>query len=170
MRRIVVTGAESSGKTTLTQFLAARLQIPYALEYARLYLETHGARYDYDIVHDIARGHLSYQKQQVAVESAWGIYDTDLLNFVIWCEVAFGDCEPWLRDAVAAEQHHVYLICRPDLPWEYDPLREYPESREELFEKHLAAVKATGRDYHIISGHGAEREEQALTVVRQWLA
>ena len=103
------------------------------------------------------------------MESAWGIYDTDLLNFVIWCEVAFGDCEPWLREAAAAEQHHVYLICRPDLPWQYDPLREYPEGREELFEKHLAAVKATGREYHIISGHGAEREEQALRAVRQWL-
>jgi nicotinamide riboside kinase len=73
-----------------------------------------------------------------------------------------------LQEAAAAEQDHVYLICQPDLPWEFDPLREHREGREELFEKHLTAVRATGRDYQVISGHGAERLEQAVKAVIQF--
>ena len=169
MKRIVITGAESSGKTTLARFLAREFSWPCALEYARLYLEKNGAHYDYDIVHEIARGHLLYQAEQVPEGAACGIYDTDLLNFTIWCDVAYGGCEPWLREAAAAEHHHVYLICQPDLPWEPDPLREYPEGLQELYEMHLAAVKATGRDYRIICGHGSEREEMAKRAVQSLL-
>lgn len=170
MKRIVVTGAESSGKSTLAQFLANRFRIPTAPEYARIYLETHGAAYDYAVVHQIAREHLVYQSERVSKASAWGIYDTDLLNFIIWCEVAYGNCESWLREAAARETHHVYLICKPDTPWEYDPLRESPHDRELLYEKHLDAVIATGREYQIISGMGSERMEQAEQAVMQWMA
>ena len=169
MKRIVITGAESSGKTTLARYLAEAFGWPLALEYARLYLEQHGAHYDYHIVHAIAREHLQYQSTQVPAESEWGIYDTDLLNFTIWCDVAFGGCEPWLREAAAEEHHHVYLICQPDLPWEADPLREYPEGRQEIYEMHLAAVKATGRKYRIISGEEKVREEMAKLAVHSWL-
>lgn len=169
MKRIVLTGPESSGKTTLTRALARRFDLPYALEYARIHLEKHGPSYDCDLVHEIARGHLAYQQEQVPATTALALYDTDLQNFLVWCEVAFSRCEPWLREAAAAERHHVYLICEPDLPWEYDPLREAPEGREELFEKHLAAVQATGRDYQVISGHGPVRVEQAAKAVMKWL-
>jgi len=168
VKRIVLTGPESSGKTTLVRALAERFRLPYALEYARLYLEKNGSHYDYGIVHEIARGHLCYQAEQVPASCPLALYDTDLQNFLVWCEVAFSGCEPWLREAAAAENEHVYLICQPDLPWEYDPLREYPEGREALWEKHLAAVRATGREYHIISGHGAARLEQAAQVVSRW--
>ena len=168
MRRIVLTGPESSGKTTLTLALAERFRLPYALEYARLYLEKNGPQYDCELVHEIARGHLRYQQEQVPEETPLALYDTDLQNFFIWCEVAFSHCEPWLQEAAAAEQDHVYLICQSDLPWEFDPLREHREGREALFEKHLAAVRATGRDYQVISGHGAERLEQAVKAVIQF--
>jgi nicotinamide riboside kinase len=167
MRRIVLTGPESSGKTTLTRALGDRFHLPCAFEYARLYLEKHGPRYDYEIVHDIARCHLLHQAQQVPASCDLGFFDTDLLNFLVWCEVAFGRCEPWLREAAAAESDHVYLICQPDLPWEYDALREYPEGREALFEKHLAAVQATGRAYRIISGSGPDRLERAIQAVTE---
>ncbi len=171
MKRIVLTGPESSGKTTLTRALAERFHFPCAFEHARLYLEKHGPHYDCDTVHDIARGHLLHQVQQVPATVSMAFFDTDLQNFLIWCEVAFARCEPWLREAAAAEKDHVYLICQPDLPWEYDPLREAPEGREELFEKHLAAVRATGREYRIISGSGRERisraEEAVMTLLGQ---
>ncbi len=169
MKRIVLTGPESSGKTTLTRDLAARFRLPYALEYARIYLEKHGPHYDETIVHEIARGHLAYQQDKVAATAPIAIYDTDLQNFLIWCDVAFGRCESWLSEAAVAECDHVYLICLPDLPWEFDPLREAREGREELYQKHLATVQATGRDYHVISGQGATRLEQAEKAVMKWL-
>jgi nicotinamide riboside kinase len=164
--RIVLTGAESSGKSTLAAWLGNKLGVPYALEYARSYLEKHGPRYDYDTVHTIARGHLDYQRQQVPEVAPLGVYDTDLINFKIWCDVAYGRCQPWLEEALQAEQHHCYLLCYPDIPWEPDPLREYPEGRMMLYEKHLEAVQATGRKFAVVRGIGAEREHAAWTAVR----
>ena len=168
MRRIVITGPESSGKTTLTLALAERFRLRYALEYARLYLEKYGPQYDCDLVHEIARGHLLYQQEQVPSTTSLALYDTDLQNYLVWCEVAFSRCEPWLRESAAAEQDHVYLVCTPDLPWEFDPLREARDDRGELFEKHLAAVRETGRDYQVISGNGPERLKLAAEAVMKF--
>lgn len=169
MKRIVLTGPESCGKTTLTLALAARFGVPCALEYARLYLEKHGPQYDYGIVHDMARGHLIHQAQQVPADVPVAFFDTDLQNFLVWCDVAFGRCEPWLAEAAAVEHDHMYLICEPDLPWEYDPLREASAGRDLLWEKHHAAVRATGRAYRIISGFGTERMERAVEAVMDLL-
>lgn len=169
MTRLVLTGAESSAKSTLTKFLGRALNLPIAPEYARLYLEQNGPHYDYASVHQIARQHLAYQTQCVPPNTPLAIFDTDLLNLKIWCEVAYGQVEPWLLDAASAEADHRYLLCRPDIPWQPDPLREFPdiERREWLFAKHLAAIQATGRDYEIVDGFGAERKTNALAAAQQ---
>lgn len=170
MTRIVLTGAESSAKSTLATYLGGELRLPVALEYARHYLEKNGPDYDYRTVHRIAREHLAHQARQVPPEAPTGIFDTDLLNFTIWCEVAYGRCEPWLAQQAAAESHHRYLLCRPDIPWHPDPLREYPEGREWLFGKHLEAILATGRDYEIVEGNGPERRAAALAAAHRLIS
>lgn len=170
MIRIVLTGAESSGKSTLAIFLGRELGLPVALEYARAHLEREGPGYDYQTVHKIARGHLAHQAREVPPDAPLGIFDTDLLNFQIWCELAYGRCEPWLAKQAAAETRHRYLLCRPDIPWQPDPLREYPEGREWLFEKHLAAVRSSGRDYELVEGRGPRRRANALAAARKLIS
>ena len=61
--RIVITGAESSGKSSLTQHLGEVFGLPYALEYARYYLEENGPEYDFERLRKMSRLHLSYQRE-----------------------------------------------------------------------------------------------------------
>ncbi len=168
--RLVLTGPESTGKTALTLHLARHLGVPHALEYARVYLEQHGPRYDYDLLLPMSRGHLAYQREHVPDETPLGVLDTDLLNYKVWCEVVFGRCHPEILAALAQEQSHVYLLCYPDLPWESDPLREHPHAREMLFERHRRAIEEQGRRYEVIRGLGPAREVAAEAAALRLLA
>jgi nicotinamide riboside kinase len=165
--RIVITGAESSGKSTLTRQLGERLGLPYALEYARVYLEENGPDYDYNSLRELSGRHVAYQKQKVSPEEPVGLLDTDLINYKIWAEEVFGDCPQEVLDGIQQEQNHRYLLCEPDLPWEPDPLRENPTDRQRIFEMHLAEIKRLNRPYEIIRGIGDQRLRNAEAAVKK---
>jgi len=167
--RIVLTGAECSAKSTLTRELGERLGLPYALEYARFYLEEHGPDYDYDLLKKMARLHREYQRGQVPPDAPLGIFDTDLINYKIWAEEVFGKCPPEIEQGIEEEADHVYLLCAPDLPWEPDPLRENPTDRDRLFELHRREIERLGRRCEIIRGTGDTRLACAETALRRFL-
>jgi nicotinamide riboside kinase len=161
--RIVLTGAESSGKSTLTRQLGERFDLPVALEFARFYLEEHGPDYDGNLLRKMASLHRDWQREQVPPAAPLGLFDTDLINYKIWAEEVFGECPPEIERGIAEEADHVYLLCAPDLPWEPDPLRENPHDRDRLFQRHLAEIERLGRRYEIVRGTGAERLANAET-------
>lgn len=167
--RIVLTGAESSAKSTLTQTLGEALNIPYALEFARFYLEKHGPDYDDELLRKMAHLHRDWQREQVPPSAPLGIFDTDLINYKIWAEEVFGKCPPEIIEGIEAEAEHVYLLCAPDLPWEPDPLRENPTDRDRLFELHRAEIERLGRRYEIVRGTGDERLACAKEAFRNLL-
>ncbi|MCZ7590892.1 MAG: AAA family ATPase [Kiritimatiellae bacterium] len=166
-KRLVLTGPESSGKSALSEHLAHVLGIPLALEYARFYLEEHGPHYDYDLLLTIARGHLDYQRTKAPPDAPLAVLDTDLINFKVWSEVAFGRFHPELQLALAEESNHLYLLCYPDLPWESDPLREHPHARLMLYERHKAEIERLHRPYEIIRGIGEERYRNAEAAAKR---
>ena len=160
-KRIVITGPESSGKSTLAASLAQEFELPMATEYARIHLETFGAGYDEISVIAMARQHLIHQREMVPQEAPLGIFDTDLLNYKIWCDVAFARCDESILNGITQEPNHVYLVCYPDLPWVADPLREHPHDRLMLYERHLAEIRKTGRAYIVVRGEGEKRSDAA---------
>lgn len=167
--RIVLTGAESSGKSTLTQQLGERFEIPYALEFARLYLEENGPDYDLDLLKKMSILHRAYQMDRVPAESPVGLFDTDLINYKIWAEEVFGVCPHEITQGIQEEKSHAYLLCAPDLAWEPDPLRENPDDRERLFELHRAEIIRLGRPCEIVTGQGGERLANAEAALRKLL-
>ena len=130
---IVVTGPESSGKTTLVEALAQHLNAPRVAEAARRYLQGRVGYQPSDLL-QIAR------QQQAAEGSVLGcapnvaIADTDLQVVYIWWQERFGPAPAMLHEAYARQSPRHYLLCKPDLPWEADPLRENPEDRERLWQ------------------------------------
>lgn len=167
--RIIITGAESSGKSTLARQLGERHNLPYALEFARIYLEKNGPKYDLDLLKEMARLHLIYQREQVQPSAPLGIFDTDLINYKIWSEEVFGHCPEEIIRGIQLETSHLYLLCAPDLPWEPDPLRENPTDRDRLFERHLCEIQNLGRPYKIIRGCGVERLANAEAALKKLL-
>ncbi|HMF72604.1 MAG TPA: ATP-binding protein, partial [Flavitalea sp.] len=59
LKRIVVVGPESTGKSTLCQQLAEHYNTAWVPEYAREYLLKHGMNYSYDDLLTIAKGQVA---------------------------------------------------------------------------------------------------------------
>ena len=82
--RIVVTGAESSGKSLLTARLARHFSTLWTTEVASEYLAEHGADYEPEDLWCMAK--LQAQQSQELAESSLNLVfdDTDLLTYRIW--------------------------------------------------------------------------------------
>lgn len=159
--RIVITGAESSGKSSLTQHLGEVFGLPYALEYAREYLEKNGPEYDLERLKQICLLHLNYQQEKVPVSIPCGIFDTDLINYKIWAEEVFDYCPAEISTRIEQESNHIYLLCKPDLPWKPDPLRENPSDYQRLYQLHRNEIIRLKRPYEVVEGNGRERMTNA---------
>lgn len=165
MRKIVLTGPESSGKTSLAEALAKHYGAPAAPEYARTYLENLDRSYvEEDLLH-IAQGQLAWEKEYADKAGEWLIIDTSLVVLKIWSEYKYGRCHPFILENLHERRYDLFLLCRPDLPWSFDPLREHPDKREELFSIYQRELTALGFPYEVISGHGEERVARALAAI-----
>ena len=166
MKRIVVTGPESTGKTTLAKQLSEVFKCPLVGEYARTYLDNLKKTYSQEDLVYIAKGQFDMQKK-ILKESNLLICDTDLLTIKIWSEFKYGNCDPWIVKYLVNNLPDLYLICYPDLKWEYDPQRENPNDGMELFEIYLAEIKKLEVPFQIIKGLGEKRTEKGVKAVEK---
>jgi nicotinamide riboside kinase len=163
MRKIVITGPESSGKTTLSVALSTYLTLPLVPEYARQYLEDRGGAYDRSDLLMIAQGQATLERRAVSLGADAIICDTDLLTIVIWSDEKYGCCDTLIRDMYERDKPDLYLLCKPDIPWEPDPLRENPSDRDRLMDLYSAALR--GKDVEIIHGDMEFRMHAALEIL-----
>ena len=168
MKKIVIIGPESTGKSTLCAQLAEHYKTVWCPEFAREYLKELGGKYSYADLLNIARGQLELEDVMLN-EARNGLYfiDTDMYVMKVWCEVVFEQCHGWILKQIATRRYDLYLLCRPDLPWIKDELREYPDLniRKKLFKTYRDILINTRGPWVEISGTEAERLQAAIAVV-----
>ena len=165
MKRIVIIGPESTGKSTLCQQLAEHYDTQWCPEYAREYLSKKGMNYTYEDLAAIALGHIELQKKlEAEVRNNIYFIDTDMYVLKVWHEVAFGKCPSWILKSISRSQYDLYLLCNTDLPWEKDELREYPDPifRRKLFKMYKDIMINSGVPWVEISGTDEQRLNVAI--------
>lgn len=165
IRRISVTGPESTGKSWLAQQLAAHFGEPWAEEYSRDYLNKLNRPYDFDDILLIAQGQFRLEEENAKKACTWLFCDTDFLVTRIWCLVKYGKSHPWIDQMADTHIYDHYLLCNTDLPWEPDPLREHPELRNELMQLYLDELTLRELPFTVISGKGNDRLQAAVKVL-----
>ena len=158
MRKIIITGPESSGKTTLCKSLSKHFKIPFAKEFAREYLQKKNKNYIEEDLIKIAEGQLISEKKHI-------LLDTDLITIKVWSNYKYGRCNKWILKKIENQKYEsrLYLLCKPDIEWEKDNLRENPKNRKGIFEIYKKELKNLNHDFFIIEGNN--REENAISKI-----
>jgi nicotinamide riboside kinase len=158
MLKIIVTGPESSGKTTLCKSLSKHFKIPFIEEYARKYLDELGRDYKQDDLLKIAGG-------QLKSEQNTQLLDTDLITIKLWSNYKYGSCDKWILDQIEKQktEKRFYLLCKPDIPWKADPQRENPKDREKLFKIYKKELGNLGHNYFVVEGEN--RVEKSISKI-----
>jgi NadR type nicotinamide-nucleotide adenylyltransferase len=163
--RIAVTGPESSGKSTLCEALAkiyTGVSIP---EYAREYLLERGGIYFQRDLDVIATGQVKSWENNSSTEFTF--FDTEMLVMKIWSNYKYGACSELIMNHLNEQRFDHYFVCRPDIPWEYDPLRENSSNRDELFEIYLKELKNHRFNFTIVEGDVDNRLKTCKEVIQK---
>ncbi len=156
-RRVCIFGPESTGKTTLARRLAERYETVCVLEYARPLLDFKAGRCDREDIQRIARGQIASEDALAYEANRVLICDTDVLTTMIWSEVLFGECPPWVADEAERRRYDLYLLLDVDIPWVDDGQRFLRAERRDLFERYRRALASRERPYVTIRGEFEER-------------
>jgi nicotinamide riboside kinase len=158
VKKIVITGPESSGKTTLARFLAERLGTVWVPEFARTYLQHLGRPYHNADLDTILKGQLAWEKWYEQLAHEYLVCDTDWTVLDIWRRsrglegIAKQHQAPW----------HLAVLCTPDFDWEPDPLREHPFEQQAFFEQYAQLLQQQNSPFVCVSGAVPLRIEKIL--------
>ena len=176
IKKIVIIGPESTGKSTLSKALADHYHTLWCPEYAREYLLKNGTHYSASDLLTIAKGQLELEdeytrKVQEENSSSVLFVDTDMYVMKVWSEYVFGTCDFFILDTIIKRKYDGYLLCNIDLPWVKDELREYPDEkpRQELFAIYKDLLINQPVPWALISGTDAERTAAAIRATDQFL-
>lgn len=170
MKRVVVTGAESTGKTTLAQALAAAFGTVWTPEFVRQFVERTRRAIRPDDLDAIARGQLEAEDAPTADRPALLIHDTNLLSNLVYMRHYFGREPDWLEAEFLRRDYALYLLCLPDIPWEPEPgQRESPEVRQNLHGVFKRELEERRLPYVEIRGKHEARLAQAQSVIQALL-
>ena len=167
--RIAVTGPESTGKSTLTQQLAEAFNGQFIPEFAREYIENLPHHYTFEDIEAIAKAQVKQYRLTGNSSAEIFFFDTWLIITKVWFNWVFQKMPEWLDMEIRNCPMDLFLLCRPDLPWEADPVRENGgENRLKLFELYREELKHYGFNFVEIGGVGEERLNNAIAAVRDF--
>jgi NadR type nicotinamide-nucleotide adenylyltransferase len=163
-RRLVVTGPESTGKTTLAEALAAQFGAPCLPEAARSYAEARraeGRTLTADDAAPIARAAIAAEDAALARAPALLVLDTDLVSTVVYTRHYYGGAPAWMEGEARSRRGDLYLLCDVDLPWAPDGVRDRPTARRAMHRLFVATLREFGCAVATVSGAGTVRLETA---------
>jgi NadR type nicotinamide-nucleotide adenylyltransferase len=167
--RIVITGAESTGKSTLAQALSSHFNAPWVPEFAREYVEFLDHHYTYSDVEKIALKQIE-QEKEYSQNHALVFFDTWLIITKVWFDYVYGKHPVWLDGYLKNCNIDLFLVCDIDMEWIPDSVRENGgEARKQLHQIYINELQKYGFPYHIVNGLGKQRTQNAINLVNEWL-
>jgi len=159
--RVVVTGSECTGKTSLAQGLAKAYGVECVPEYVRTFVESVGGRPQFSDHGPIARGQKALEDEYRARATKLLIHDTDLLSTVAYCRAYFDRCPEWIQAAAVDRQADLYFLCDTDVPWVADGLRDRPDRRAEMHALFESVLREAGANFIVVRGSQQARLSEA---------
>ncbi|NQU85027.1 MAG: ATP-binding protein [Mariniphaga sp.] len=163
---IAVTGAESTGKSILTQQLAKHFNAPFYSEFAREYISGLNRQYNISDVEFIAKKQIEQYNEAINSNHKLIFFDTWLLITKVWFEVVFSKAPDWIESNIKNSKISGFILNDIDIPWEPDPVRENGgENRIILHNKYLKNLEKSNFNFYLNSGFNSKRINNAIKFV-----
>lgn len=163
-------GPESTGKSTITQQLAAHYNTLWVPEYARYYCAALTEPCNLQDEINMFHGQVALEESILAVAQKELVFcDTTFLTVKIWSDEVFGETPEVVLKALPQYHYDLYLLMDIDLPWQEDPLRDFPHKRNHFMKVWKQELDALNARYTIISGL-ENRLSNAIAAVDQFIA
>ncbi|MFC7371116.1 AAA family ATPase [Fictibacillus iocasae] len=176
-KRVLITGPESCGKTTISRELAAMFHTNWTPEYAREYIED-------EMNNDMANlnaHHMNvfcerhYEQENYAWRNANKVTfsDTSALETYIYSRTMLDAEEAGrvrAKDYLDNGRYDFVILLKPDIPWEEEEQRTYRDRRDEMYELFKQTLEEFQYTYVEAGGIGQERLETCASLVRSMMA
>ncbi|RZL22622.1 MAG: NadR [Pedobacter sp.] len=169
IKKIAIVGPESTGKSTISKQLAKHYNVPWVPEYARFYCDNLTVPCNLQDEINMFHGQIALEESVLSMtETDFIICDTTFLTVKIWSDEMFGETPQIVLDGIKKHPYDLYLLLDIDLPWQDDPLRDFPTKREYFMEVWHKELKDLNANYVVISGIET-RLRNAITEIGSFL-
>jgi len=170
IKKIAIVGPESTGKSTLTKLLAKHYNTLWVAEFARYYCAALTAPCTMQDEINMFHGQVALEESVLAMaDKDFILCDTTFLTVKIWSDEMLGETPQLVLDALRERTYDLYLLLDIDLPWQEDPLRDFPHMREHFMNIWLKELADLNANYVLINGI-EERLNNAITAIDTFLA
>ncbi len=178
VRRVVLVGAESTGKTTLAQRLAERFATEWVPEYGREHWERKVAgltlsdplpAWTAEEFRHIAAEQQRREEQAARRANRVLICDTNAFATGTWHERYQGTRDPEVDALGARDRVDAYLLTAPDVPFVQDGVRDGEAIRDWMHGRFVEQLRAAAAPLHVLTGDYPAREAQAVQIVEDVL-
>jgi NadR type nicotinamide-nucleotide adenylyltransferase len=161
-KRVCLVGAESTGKTTLSQALADHFQTVWVPEYGREYTEEKVRRDPNDGWRSEEFAHIAAEqsrREDLAARDANRVLicDTDALATAIWHQRYMGTRSAEVEAIAAGRRYDLYILTALDIPWVDDGTRDGEHIRHWMHDRFLEELQRRGGPWVTVAGSLQER-------------
>lgn len=170
IKKIAIVGPESTGKSTISISLAKHYGVSWVPEYARYYCENLQAPCTMQDEINMFHGQIALEDSFLATtDQEMIICDTTFLTVKIWSDEMLGETPQIVLNALKKRTYDLYLLLDIDLPWQDDPLRDFPHLREHFMSVWHQELQALNANYIKIGGI-ENRLENCILAIDQYLS
>ena len=163
--RVALLGGESSGKTTLAQAVAERLDVACVEEYGRELWVEQGGRLSYDDLLWVAEAQVERERRAALDSDNWVVCDTTPLTTLCYCLDDHGRAPERLHE-LAIRHYDLNVLCEPDFEFVQDGTRRDSAFRRRQHDWCLERLRRSDVRWISVSGSLEQRIETVLAQLR----
>ena len=167
VRKIVILGSESTGKTTLTKKLAQYFKAASVLETAREIIKD-SQNFSLKDLYEVATSHAEKITKEIEGEHHLLIIDTDVHITQSYANYRFGKMLELTEDIYRVNKGDLYLYLCADAEYIQDGTRLEEQQRNLLDQSHRDILKKHNVSFYEITGSWDNRYEKSVELIKKF--
>lgn len=170
VKKVVILGVESVGKTTLTQSLANMFNTVHTEEYGRTLSEILGNGSDLlteKHYQEIVYGNKYLESQAIKKANKLLFVDTEAVITQYYAKMYMGQEYEFVESVIETQEYDLYIYLEPDVKWVADGFRTYSDEsiRKETNEILKNMLHERGIEFVSVDGNYQERLDKCIELV-----